>query len=286
MDSALALIQHVASKHKLQLCENLTETPPSALPPPPPYPSYYPPFAFPSSFPLGLRAAFPSPVMDSYLYLSEQKVNPYDLVKKEVEEERKPSHRVFQPYLDPDKESSLTSERSRSAELSTGSFEPELEEEAMDGVEESAEDLSVRKRSMEREEEREEGVTSTSLDSLDVLKQHLKLQKLPAMEPSAMKALVEKGRLDALLNPEVIPTTNTNNNNTISTNTTITITITIINTATTTTITITIITTTNTKNLAAASTTTAHSMLCLTESIMWCKVTSANNYGLASDRDR
>merc|ERR1712080_235810 len=87
--------------------------------------------------------------------------------------------------------------------LSTGSFEADLEDEGMEGMEESAEDLTVRKKSVEREEEREEeGVTSTSLDSLDMLKAHLKINNLPAMEPSAIKALMEKGRLDALLNPE------------------------------------------------------------------------------------
>ena len=116
------------------------------------------------------------------------------------EEEQRLPKKVFQPFLDHDKDASATSERSRSAELSTGSFEEGMEEE---GMEEGAEDLTVKKKELKEEEEREEGVTSTSLDSLDVLKQHLKMNKLPAMEPSAMKTLMEKGRLDALLNPEV-----------------------------------------------------------------------------------
>merc|ERR1719458_1486291 len=109
-------------------------------------------------------------------------------IKEEEERPMKPQQtqrpRVFQPFLDSEKEPSVTSERSRSAELSTGSFEPDEEEEEM------------------VEEKEEEGVTSTSLDSIDMLRAHLKMNKLPAMEPSAMKALMEKGRLDALLNPE------------------------------------------------------------------------------------
>merc|ERR1719492_273239 len=72
-----------------------------------------------------------------------------------------------------------------------------MEEENM------AEDLTVKKKEeVVMEDKEEEGVTSTSLDSIDMLRQHLKMNKLPAMEPSAMKALMEKGRLDALLNPE------------------------------------------------------------------------------------
>ena len=69
-----------------------------------------------------------------------------------------------------------------------------------------AEDLTINKKEEEEElveEKEEEGVTSTSLDSIDMLRAHLKMNKLPAMEPSAMKTLMEKGRLDALLNPEV-----------------------------------------------------------------------------------
>ena len=202
VDSALDLIHHVASKHKLKLCDNLSE--PAQLPPPPPYPSYYPPLHFyPSSFPL--RSAFPSPSMESYLQISDQN-HSTDSIKMEVkEEEQKPAPRkVFQPFLDPDRDS----ERSRSAELSTGSFEADLEDEAMDGVEETlrAEDLSLRRRSKEldeQEKQEEEAVTSTSQDSLDLLKTHLRMNKLPAMEPSAIKTLMVKGRLDALLNPEV-----------------------------------------------------------------------------------
>jgi len=219
LDSALALIQHVGKTHKLRLCENLSENSPllpnhtQPPPPPPPYPSYYP--ALPFSFPIGLRAAFPSPLMESYLHLAEQRLpheNPEPrkpLIKEEEERPMKPQQsqrpRVFQPFLDSEKEPSVTSERSRSAELSTGSFEPDLEEEGMMMEENMAEDLTVKKKEEDEElveEKEEEGVTSTSLDSIDMLRAHLKMNKLPAMEPSAMKALMEKGRLDALLNPE------------------------------------------------------------------------------------
>ena len=213
--------------HKLRLCENLAENSPllttrrePTTPPPPPYPSYYP--ALPFSFPIGLRAAFPSPLMESYLHLADQR-SPYENPETRLgplrikeEEERPPMKpqqtqrpRVFQPFLDSEKEPSVTSERSRSAELSTGSFEPDLEEEGMMMMEENmAEDLTIKKKEEDEEEElveekEEEGVTSTSLDSIDMLRAHLKMNKLPAMEPSAMKALMEKGRLDALLNPEV-----------------------------------------------------------------------------------
>jgi len=213
LDSALALIQHVGKEHKLRLCENLSESSSQAslpsrerTPPPPPYPSYYP--ALPFSFPIGLRAAFPSPLMESYLHLADQRL-PYEShdlrIKEEEERSMKPQKRVFQPFLDPtEKEPSVASERSRSAELSTGSFEPDLEEESMMMEEENmAEDLTVKKKEeVVMEDKEEEGVTSTSLDSIDMLRQHLKMNKLPAMEPSAMKALMEKGRLDALLNPE------------------------------------------------------------------------------------
>ena len=217
--------------HKLRLCENLVENSPlvatrqvEPTSPPPPYPSYYP--TLPFSFPIGLRAAFPSPLMESYLHLADQR-SPYESsqnpetrivnsmrIKEEEERGMKPQQthrpRVFQPFLDSEKEPSVTSERSRSAELSTGSFEPDLEEEGMMMMmeENMAEDLTIKKREEEEEEElveekEEEGVTSTSLDSIDMLRAHLKMNKLPAMEPSAMKALMEKGRLDALLNPEV-----------------------------------------------------------------------------------
>jgi len=231
LDSALALIQHVGKTHKLRLCENLAENSPllttrqqqPTTPPPPPYPSYYP--TLPFSFPIGLRAAFPSPLMESYLHLADQR-SPYESSQsperrignstriKEEDQERpmKPQQtqrpRVFQPFLDSEKEPSVTSERSRSAELSTGSFEPDLEEEGMMMMmeENMAEDLTIKKKEEEEEElveeKEEEGVTSTSLDSIDMLRAHLKMNKLPAMEPSAMKALMEKGRLDALLNPE------------------------------------------------------------------------------------
>ena len=221
------LVQHVGKTHKLRLCENLSENLPllsrqQPTPPPPPYPSYYP--ALPFSFPIGLRAAFPSPLMESYLHLAEQR-SPYEIqspetmigkttrIKEEEERPMKPQQtqrpRVFQPFLDSEKEPSVTSERSRSAELSTGSFEPDLEEEGMMMMmeENMAEDLTIKKKEEEEEEmveeKEEEGVTSTSLDSIDMLRAHLKMNKLPAMEPSAMKALMEKGRLDALLNPEV-----------------------------------------------------------------------------------
>ena len=214
------IFQHVGKTHKLRLCENLSENSPllpnhtQPPPPPPPYPSYYP--ALPFSFPIGLRAAFPSPLMESYLHLAEQRLpheNPEPrkpLIKEEEERPMKPQQsqrpRVFQPFLDSEKEPSVTSERSRSAELSTGSFEPDLEEEGMMMEENMAEDLTVKKKEEDEElveEKEEEGVTSTSLDSIDMLRAHLKMNKLPAMEPSAMKALMEKGRLDALLNPEV-----------------------------------------------------------------------------------
>ena len=209
-----SFIQHVGKEHKLRLCENLSESNSQAAlpsrertPPPPPYPSYYP--ALPFSFPIGLRAAFPSPLMESYLHLADQRL-PYEShdlrIKEEEERSMKPQKRVFQPFLDPtEKEPSVASERSRSAELSTGSFEPDLEEESMMMEEENmAEDLTVKKKEeVVMEDKEEEGVTSTSLDSIDMLRQHLKMNKLPAMEPSAMKALMEKGRLDALLNPEV-----------------------------------------------------------------------------------
>merc|ERR1712012_1075216 len=77
------------------------------------------------------------------------------------------------------------------------------EESMMMEEENMAEDLTVKKKEeVVMEDKEEEGVTSTSLDSIDMLRQHLKMNKLPAMEPSAMKALMEKGRLDALLNPE------------------------------------------------------------------------------------
>ena len=204
----------MGKEHKLRLCENLSESSSQArlpsrerTPPPPPYPSYYP--ALPFSFPIGLRAAFPSPLMESYLHLADQRL-PYEShdlrIKEEEERSMKPQKRVFQPFLDPtEKEPSVASERSRSAELSTGSFEPDLEEESMMMEEENmAEDLTVKKKEeVVMEDKEEEGVTSTSLDSIDMLRQHLKMNKLPAMEPSAMKALMEKGRLDALLNPEV-----------------------------------------------------------------------------------
>ena len=81
--------------------------------------------------------------------------------------------RVFQPFLDSEKEPSVTSERSRSAELSTGSFEPDLEEEGMMMEENMAEDLTINKKEEEEElveEKEEEGVTSTSLDSIDMLR--------------------------------------------------------------------------------------------------------------------
>ena len=81
--------------------------------------------------------------------------------------------RVFQPFLDSEKEPSVTSERLRSAELSTGSFEPDLEEEGMMMEENMAEDLTINKKEEEEElveEKEEEGVTSTSLDSIDMLR--------------------------------------------------------------------------------------------------------------------
>merc|ERR1719234_713079 len=130
--------------------------------PPPPYPSYYP--TLPFSFPIGLRAAFPSPLMESYLHLADQR-SPYESsqnpetrivnsmrIKEEEERGMKPQQtqrpRVFQPFLDPEKEPSVPSERSRSAELSTGSFEPDLEEEGMMMMmeENMAEDLTIKKR--------------------------------------------------------------------------------------------------------------------------------------------
>ena len=71
--------------------------------------------------------------------------------------------RVFQPFLDSEKEPSVTSERSRSAELSTGSFEPDLEEEGMMMMmmeENMAEDLTIKKKEEEEElvEEKEEEI--------------------------------------------------------------------------------------------------------------------------------
>ena len=184
------LVQHVGKTHKLRLCENLSENSPMLSrqqpTPPPPYPSYYP--ALPFSFPIGLRAAFPSPLMESYLHLAEQR-SPYEIqspdtrigkttrIKEEEERPMKPQQtqrpRVFQPFLDSEKEPSVTSERSRSAELSTGSFEPDLEEEGMMMEENMAEDLTINKKEEEEElveEKEEEGVTSTSLDLIDMLR--------------------------------------------------------------------------------------------------------------------
>merc|ERR1719346_872605 len=127
--------------------------------------------------------------MESYLHLAEVQRSPYENIQSAEprivnstatrikEEPMKPQQRerprVFQPFLDPasEKEPSVTSERSRSAELSTGSFEPDLEEEGMMMMEENmAEDLTIKKKEeVVMEDKEEEGVTSTSLDSIDML---------------------------------------------------------------------------------------------------------------------
>ena len=101
---------------------------------------------------------------------------------------------IFRPYLD------VTRHRTKSGDLSSGSYDDNIEEEESEDMESdiAAEDLSIKQQNNDPE------VTSTSQESpevvVDVPKTHLFPQtKLPPMEPSLMRDLVEKGgRLETL----------------------------------------------------------------------------------------
>jgi len=105
-------------------------------------------------------------------------------------------NKIFRPFL-PHSEEITSRKRSKSGELSSGSYDDDVSEgEIMDIESETelhAQDLSMTHNESE--------VSSTSLDSMESLRCRLASQKLPLMEPSAMRALLEQGRLDCLLNP-------------------------------------------------------------------------------------
>jgi len=106
--------------------------------------------------------------------------------------------KIFRPFLETSSDL-LSRERSKSAELSSGSYEENISDvDSMDTEDSSAmqaEDLSIKHNESE--------VSSTSHDSIESLKNKFPAHKLPPMEPSAMRALVEQGRFDVLFNPQV-----------------------------------------------------------------------------------
>eukprot|EP00090_Calanus_glacialis_P022893 TRINITY_DN3523_c0_g1_i1.p1 TRINITY_DN3523_c0_g1~~TRINITY_DN3523_c0_g1_i1.p1 ORF type:complete len:462 (-),score=54.99 TRINITY_DN3523_c0_g1_i1:176-1561(-) len=156
---------------------------------------------------------FPLAVREKYNFFNQLKsqVSHYDISQNQIknmysgaaeklleqEESHARSDKIFRPFLESTKEPSLR-ERSKSGELSSGSYEDNISDgDSMDIEEEStmhAEDLSMKHNESE--------VSSTSHDSMESLKYKLSSHKLPPMEPSAMRALVEQGRFDALLNPQ------------------------------------------------------------------------------------
>ena len=89
---------------------------------------------------------------------------------------------IFRPFLD------NTRHRSRSGDLSSGSYDDNMEEEEEEEEESMAQDLTVRHHN-------EPEVSSTSQESPDSVRQI----KLPPMEPSLMRDIVERGgRLETL----------------------------------------------------------------------------------------
>jgi len=119
---------------------------------------------------------------------------------------RKRSEQIFRPFLENTSHPSFR-ERMKSGELSSGSYEDNVSDGDSVDVEEEMpmhpEDLSMKQGDSE--------VSSTSHDSIGSLKNALNSHKLPPMEPSVMRALVEQGRIDALLNPNTISLANGRN---------------------------------------------------------------------------
>ena len=98
-----------------------------------------------------------------------------------------PPPTIFRPFLD------NTRHRSRSGDLSSGSYDDNMEDEEEEEEESMAQDLTVR-------QQNEPEVTSTSQESPELTVNNSGLHlKLPPMEPSLMRDIVERGgRLESL----------------------------------------------------------------------------------------